>query len=290
MRVLVAVLLYLVASSAWACLHFDKNFNGQLTEGRQEFFLYHDGKNAHMILRTHLHSDRFPKEVAWVLPLPVLPSKYEEVDGPFFQELSSLFPNQMLKIGDSKGRGGFGAASNKPMKVHERVDVGNYQIQPIEILQDNSTAELNSWLKKNGFIPMPDEKQKKYLKKGAVFLAIRMTMNHPVPGELISKPLHITYAADRLTVPLLFTHDTRTFDLNVFVFSKKEMKQDLSKMYLEKKASIAYKDEHMKPFLDAILRDQKGFITLYQAEGLNTEKKKLKDVKEDPVFLLTHLN
>ena len=176
------------------------------------------------------------------------------------------------------------------IKVHDLVVTDHYQIQPIEILKDGSAQEFNAWLQANKFNPMPYENQKYYLKKGATFLAICMKMNKPLAGELRSKPLHVVYRAGDLSFPLKFTHDYRRFDLDLFVFSKKELQNDLAKQFLKLDASHAYsgKQGHF-PFIDALIGKQEGFVTRYVGEGINSKEKQTKSLKQDPSFRLVDL-
>ena len=269
------------------CLHYQDSYRGVLSDVRQDVFLYQQDEDAHMVVRTQLKANKFPREIAWVLPLPSMPSKYEEIDGPLFMELEGFFTEIKSNRFGSKGEGvkkESVAGTSAKIKVYKKVDVGSYQIQPIEILHDDSAIELNAWLKKNKFNTMPDKLQKPYLKKGATFLAIRMPMNHPASGELISKPLHIVYKTKQLTFPIRFTHENRLIDLNVFVFNQNEPKENLEKFYLKKVGSVAYKDKDLVPFVDDLIGKQTGFLTLYYATDLNTVTKKLSKLTEDPVF------
>ncbi|MBL7554329.1 MAG: DUF2330 domain-containing protein [Bdellovibrionaceae bacterium] len=277
--------IVLVTSTSEACLHYPDSKKIKITEGLQEFFVFHDGENAHIILRTQLSASKFPKEIAWVLPFPALPAAYKEVDGPLFQELSQQFvqfeSNLMQKgRGGALGNDGGGAG----IKVHDQVQVGGFQIQPIEILKETGGDELNTWLQKNKFNPMPVDKQKRYLKKGAAFLAIRMKMNKPGEADLVSRPLQVMYPATSIAVPMLFTHEGRTFDMDIYVFSSKEMKTDLSKQYLKKVATVPYSREHARPMIESIIGERKGWITKYSGKELNSVTKKLSQVTQDPVF------
>lgn len=284
------VFIQLSISIASACLHYPKSYKSQLTEGMQEFFLFHDGKSAHMILRTELSANKFPKEIAWVLPFPSLPSKYEEVDGPLFQELSALFESRATDRGfGSKGMPATEGIGSNSIKVHEKVVVGNYQIQPIEILSDKGGQELNNWLTKNKFNPMPQDKQTRYLHKGAAFLAIRMEMNRPDAETFLSKPLHVTYPSDTLAVPMLFTHEGRKFDMDIYVYSQKEMKLELGKLYFDRRETVPYKRKRLKPIMENLIGDNPGWITRYSARELNSKEKPLKALKQDPSFALTLL-
>lgn len=276
------------SENTYACLHFDNTYKGRLQEGQQEYFVFHDGENAHMIVRTELAANKFPKEIAWVIPFPTLPSKYQEEENVLFKEIYDLFQESSLT--STKGMiggqddGGNGVPNSK-ISVKETVQVGGYQIQPIEILADKAGNEFNQWLKKNKFNSMPMRIQKYYLKKGAVFLAIRMNMNLPNQSSLLSKPLHIIYKSDQIGVPMKFTHDQRQFDMDIYAFSKKKLNKDFSKMYLKKEKEISYKNEHLSPFLDSLIGSQKeGYITKYVGHKLNQKGLETRKIKYDPSF------
>lgn len=288
-QLLFVVILFLV-KNAFACLHFSKDFKGSLTEGTQEFLVFHDGQNAHMVLRTELMAKKYPKEIAWVLPFPSLPSKYEEVEGPLFFELDQLFPEKKVDYASSKGMpSAAGFEGRGGVKIHQSVTVGNYQIHPIEILNEKSGEELNQWLTKNKFNSMPKDKQKRYIKKGATFLAIRMNLNRPSGRSLQSRPLHVVYKSENLSVPILFTHDNRVFDLKLYVFTQKEINTDFSGLYLDRIGSVPYKNEHLRPMIDSFIGGKVGWITYYNGKELNSSKKKLNLLTEDPTFLNQNL-
>ena len=293
MKTLIYILTVLsfYSTSAFSCLHYPNTYKSRLQEGLQEIFMFHDGKNAHMVVRTKLEAKKFPSEVAWVLPFPSLPSKYEETQGVLFREIKSYLPEtDSARFGHSEKGLGRGSGAAKGFKVHDTVVLDSYKIQPIEILSEGVGNEFNAWLKANKFNPMPLENQKYYLKKGAVFLAIRMSLNLPDVGRLESKPLHIVYPSDKLSVPMKFTHDTRQFDLDLYVFSKNELKKDLTKMYLVRKDSGAYENKRNTPFLDSLLGKQKGFITRYSGHGLNKNGQLINKLATDPEFTISDLN
>jgi hypothetical protein len=276
-----------LGASAHGCYFYPPGKKFSVVDGTEDVFLFHDKVNAHLVVRTTLRAKKFPANFAWVLPLPSLPSKYEEIDGPFFQELSRLLPNQ--KEEGIKGQFGRPIESpagsrSKAIQVHESVAMGQFVIQPIEILKDNSSAELNQWLKNNHFASSFHKNQGDYLKKGAAFLAIRVQMNSPSATELVSRPLHIVYKSEHLSFPLRYNHVGRTFDLNVYIFSEQELKKDLKSYYLERDFAAAYDNKRELPFVDAIIGNHKGFLTRYAGEKLNSNKKKLTELKEDPIF------
>ena len=79
---------------ALACIHPPTGYKGApVTEREKLAFLFHDGVNAHLVLRTVLAAKGgLPEMMAWVVPLPSLPSKYAEAPAELFEELRALIP------------------------------------------------------------------------------------------------------------------------------------------------------------------------------------------------------
>lgn len=267
-----------------SCLHFDQSYRTGITEGTKAVFLFHDGKNAHLVIRTDLKSEKgdLPAELAWVLPLPSVPSKYEEIDAGVFDDLASYDVVRRSR-NDGVEKNLKMQATPQGIVVHAEHEVGNYRIQPIEILSENSGDELDRWLLQNHFNTMPRDKQRPYLKKGSVFLAIKMKLAGK-PAEL--KPIHIVYASKTLSFPLRFTHDTRTFDLDLFVLSDDaELEPGIESDYIYKEWQITL----MKPkpgskLASLVGPERTGNLAKFMARGLNTQNKMLKNLDRDPTF------
>jgi hypothetical protein len=192
-----------------ACMHTPVDYKFSVRETTQEALLYHDGVNAHLIIRTGLQSTgALPKTLAWVLPLSALPVHYQEEDEGLFRQLYEAFVRhyKSAKRQDPLAQGLQGG-----IKVHETLQVGSYEVSPIEILSDGAGGELNQWLSAHGFGTMPVERQRYYLHKGAAFLALRLS---GLQGTIVGvKPLHIVYPADKASLPLKFSF--RPFDVRL---------------------------------------------------------------------------
>ena len=220
---MIAGLVLASSLPASACMYFDKAFDRKLfEETEREAFMFRDAQAVNLILKTGF-TGKMPPKLAWVFPLPSKPLSYKEVDADIFGELREHFvPMTKGGLTDS-----LGAPSNslrsmpKSITIHEKVVVGGYEIIPIEILSEKSAGdEMNSWLRSQNFIELPARIQKPYLKKGAYFLAIRMT---PRGDDLSVKPLWVRYVSNEMTFPLRFTHDERTFDFTLYILGADAM-------------------------------------------------------------------
>lgn len=282
MRALLICLL--VTAPAFACLHYDKNFKYKIKEGTKAALLFHDGKNAHLVVRTDVSIDgkgKLPGTLSWVMPFPSLPSKYEEVSENIFTDIEQILQGSL----DWQGSRGYGGVGNKGIKVHETKIVGNYKIEPIEITSDTAGNEFNDWLTKRKLNPMPAENQKYYLKKGAVFLAITAKLGGTA-AKL--KPLHIVYKSDQLSFPMKFTHDTRVFDLDLYVIAGKlPVPLDYEPFYLELGPGQPFEPTADKGQLKHLLKlvgKTKGSLFKMTGRELNKGSKKLAALPADPSF------
>jgi hypothetical protein len=207
--------LILLFPSAQGCLYFDSNYDpGLFQETQREALLFRDSSDpgvVNLILKSSVQG-QLPPKLAWVVPLPSNPLDYREVDPEIFQELRKFFQDSYQTRGAGENEI---PKVPQSISVHAKKTVGNYEIVPIEILSEESGGkELNKWLKEQGFIELPSEVQKPYLKKGATFLAIKLK---PSGDNLELKPLLIRYRSPEMRFPLRFTHDYRTFDLDLYI-------------------------------------------------------------------------
>lgn len=294
----IGLLLFFVVTSsiALACLHYPVGLTEPLKEGTKHVFMYHDGKNAHMIINTDIsiNAGPRPETIAWVLPFPSKPSKYEEVDAALFAELKDLLKKQPAASLGGMDRGGSPKGiATKGIKLHTIKYVGKYKIQPIEILTEDSGKELSQWLEQNGFNLMPDDKQKPYLKKGAFFLAVKLKLGKSQQNRFDLKPLHIVYPSTTLSFPLRFTHDTRVFGIELFVFSPynintshRETQTYIPEKYLTEITSFHYNKKEMNkrlyPSLIRRLGKLDGYLYRFTGEDLNSPGKLLSELERDP--------
>src|SRR6185503_9361078 len=71
-----------------ACPHVPPDYKFSVKETTKEAVIYHDGVNAHLIIRTGFASmGPFPDSMAWIIPLPSLPLSYKVEDKQLFKEL-----------------------------------------------------------------------------------------------------------------------------------------------------------------------------------------------------------
>lgn len=289
------LLLGLCASSQ-ACVHTPRTYKGMVSEKTKEALLFNDGANTHLIIRTNLRasSGALPDALAWVIPLPALPSHYEETDPGIFAELFRVVEtaNESRKIHvEMKGlRTASVQFMSKSILVHPMQTVGSYQVQPIEVLDPkNAGSELNSWLLANGFGAVPPENQRYYLKRGSVFLALKL---HGLSGSFSDvKPLHIVYKSSVLSLPLKFSTHSGVFDVEMYAFTPRPLDQDLLKAdNLFGDPSVKIADASAAPLLWQLAGHKRGYLTRYEGRDLNQPYSQVKLFASDPAIDLRKNN
>lgn len=173
-----------------------------------------DPDTVNLVVKSGVKGE-LPEDMAWVFPLPSVPDDYKEIEGDIFSELGKFFSERApIPRGAPPGMWRKGMIA-QGIIVHEKETVGDYEIVPIEIADEAIGGEaLNQWLRRQGYAEVGEEIQGPYLKKGAAFLAIKVK---PKSDSTELKPLLIRYRSEEMRFPLRFSHNDRTFDLNLYL-------------------------------------------------------------------------
>ena len=295
-KLLVIFMLCALGQMASACIHAPRGEQHRryaVTEKTKQALLFHDGENAHLVIKTSLEAASqsegtmsLPPFMAWVIPLPSLPSKYEEADSQLFKQLYEATEPQ-------KGFGCVGRSEEEAMpvtgginsapaiKVHATELVGDYEITPVEMLTHDAGDALNEWLVKNGFGKVPKENQAFYVSKGVVFLALKIKKLSGVFADL--KPLHIVYKSDKAMLPLKFSTHSGTFDVMLWTFTGQPLPQGEFQDYYLKSQGIT---KHVKRgqvwALDKISAGSSGYLQRFQGYSINASYRPVKNFNADP--------
>lgn len=281
----------LLASAALACIHPPIAYQGAVSERLKEAFMFHDGQLAHLVLRTSLRAQgALPESMAWVIPLPSLPKVMEEADEHLFADLFSLTsrpaPPQPQARPAAKGELKATAAAAPAIRVHAVTVAGNYRLQPIEILSELAGAELNAWLAANGFGSVPAENQRFYLKKGAVFLAVRADALKGKEVEL--KPLHLAYPADNPALPLKFSSHSGVFDVLLYTLTPEKPPQDsLKAFHLEMIHSVEVRGADLAlraSGVHKLIGSRAGWLSRFRGTDFNSAGRFVTELGTDPAF------
>ena len=288
-------LLAAPAPPASACIHVPRTYKGVVTEKTKEALLFHDGVNAHLIIKTNLFaaSGKLPDTMAWVIPLPSLPSHYEEADPALFPELFRV-TERAKEAGGSHLRSGEksmrGLTASSAITVHPAQTIGSYLVQPVEIMDPkNAGSELNHWLLANGFGSVPPQNQQYYLRKGAVFLCLKIRGLNGGFSDI--KPLHIVYKSDTLALPLKFSTHSGAFNVEMYVFTPHAINPRLlAASGLNGDTSVAIQSASDAVRLWQIAGGRPGFLTRFEGYGYNGSGLTVRDLKADPAIDLRRNN
>ena len=283
----VAVVAPMVAR---ACVHVPRTYKGTVTEKTKEALLFHDGVNAHLIIRTNLQasSGSLPETIAWVIPLPSLPSHYEEADPGIFPEMfQAIEKANEDRAGEAATQGATKAAmapTPESIRVHPMQTIGNYQVQPVEVRDlKNAGGALNHWLVANGFRAVPTEIQRPYLKKGAVFLTLRLHGLHGGFSDI--KPLHIVYRSDTLSLPLKFSSNSGVFDVEMYAYTPGLLKGALlGGDHLCADPSVRVQEAADAPLLWRATGNKAGYLTRFEGWNFNGPRRSVRDLPSDPTI------
>jgi hypothetical protein len=271
-------LLFLAVLSL-ACIHPPKDYPGKLGSKVQEYLFFATGDEIHLVMNQRVQSDRpLPGMLAWVVPLPAVPTAY-------FQERDSLFET-LFRATEPRMRGGGPVSLSATIQVHGTVHVGAYEIVPIEVRDTAAGKDVNAWLEANGFRTVPPAGLRYYLKPKACFLAIKV---RALSGnENVLHPLHVVYRATEARVPLKFFANAGVFDAYVYLPIRADSVPDQAGL---KAAGFSVTGGAA---LDSALRAGLGLKGLpgdsrmfqrYLAKNLNTPGNPLSGWREDPQVL-----
>ncbi len=267
-----------LANAVIACPHVPKDYTCSIAETTKQALIFHDGKFAHLIVSTSFQADGpLPKSMAWIIPLPSLPVSYKEEDGALFRTLFEAFEKHAFYRSVAKNPG-------PGIKVHEPVRAGSYLIHPIEILSRSAGTELNTWLEGNGYNPVPAESQRRYLRPGAVFLAVNF---EGLSGNTIeAKPLHIIYPAKCSSLPLGFSAGSGVFDVYLYTLTEKYSNGELCNFgFAPQPVSWDMETGHPPAGLVKLLRELGGtgrYLSRFYARDFNAPGRWVGTLTEDP--------
>lgn len=218
--------LCLLAPSA-ACIHAPKDYAGSVAQSGQTAIVFWDQGVEDLVLRPAYVSKggKAPASLAWVIPVPSAPQSYGIVKESAFQALFKAWERNESLATDSlrsapKGR------SNGGIEFLKKAVVGEYEIQPIKATGPAGAKALNAWLVAKGFGAVPEENMAYYVQREWVWLCVKAN-TRAASGKL--RPLRVTFKTPRPVYPLKFSTHQGTFDLTLWVVTRKPLK-DLAKV------------------------------------------------------------
>ena len=284
-----ALLLLLAGPPCLACIHTPASYHQIVTEKTKQALLFHEGRNAHLVIQTDLQAPgRLPDTVAWVIPVPVLPTHYAEADPGLFPELFRVTESAEEKQWKGVRTKSIPLAASIPapaIRIHALQVVGHYRIRPIEIMSVRSAGSaLNRWLLGNGFGAFPLQDQRPYLHKGSVFLAV--TMVHLSGRSVNIRPLHIVYPSTRVALPLKLSTNSGIFDVLLYTFTPRPLRGDTfgqSRLYPDGPA-VPVSNAAQAPLLAQLTGGRPGYLMRFLGRAFNRPGWSVRQLPADPGF------
>ena len=220
-----------------ACLHASGGAQSKETwvkQTNQTALILFDGARQELILSADYYSADPLKSIAWILPIPALPTRYETASTELFPALNKwarLKRKPRLLRAKGKGRPTVKSSRRRRplIRLAEPAQVGPYQIQPIQASGVEALTTLNKWMESNGFAALPEEGLKYYLERSWTFLAIKVDPSKDVE-TLSSKgglqPLRVSFPSERVIFPLKFSTHMGEFSARIYVLSSVKFERD----------------------------------------------------------------
>ena len=276
MRTLFAIsvvgLLALVASTpVESCCMVPATYKGTISQSAQEAVIFHADGREELILKINykITGDTLPDKFAWVITVPNTPDSYEVAGAKLFEE---MFPwAEKLVVPPSKGDDGKNGRGHG-LEIGKPVKVGPYTIQPVKALGKEALKGLNDWLADNGFPKEDPDHMIYFVVNKFTFLCVKF--EPPKGQEAVNAdggvpPLHLSFKSDNPYYPLRFSSRQGVFDVNLYVFTKKDFDYQKSSESLDR-INIG----KARPFLTNVEVAPKDFPRLLKAVY---EKSKFKD-------------
>ena len=234
------------AAPTQACLHPEEEFKYPIKAGAQRGLVYFDNGYQHMVVRPGYKVDAEGLTVkndavegftslAWVIPLPSLPDRYEEASEEMFTEL-----DEFTQAYETVGRNSADSPrenrhsledQNSGAEFLEPVKVGSYTIQPVKAHGEIGGLELNGWLKDNKFGAIDAKVLEYYIEKDWYWLAVKLENKAGLPASGNVKPLHMGFKTETPVYPLKIQQGRGALDLELWVITKSEIDTEASRKF-----------------------------------------------------------
>ncbi|MBI4229346.1 MAG: DUF2330 domain-containing protein [Planctomycetes bacterium] len=227
--VLAVTALGALQAGARACICAPRDYKGSHEETAQEAIVFWQEGREDLVLKvdyrlTPAQGEALPASLAWVIPVPAVPDRYEEEDPDIFVDMFEAWEKQtnppLPVASESEQVPSFGDEEPVGIDLLPKATVGAYEIQPIRTRGSEGAAALDAWLGGNGFGTVPPGDMAYYVERDWVWLAIRI---HPTEGEgtLAAegglRPLRISFASEGIVYPLKFSTGQGVFDVNLYL-------------------------------------------------------------------------
>lgn len=224
-----------------ASVHPNEDFHHYVDSGAQRGLLFWDNNRQELVIQPgyrintiDIGEDEFTPDgnleaftsFAWVLPLPTLPDKYQEVDPGLFDDIAKFTAVESRLPAGSDGRDTSDTGSiisgsdSDEIEFLEALEVGDYKIQTIKANGEEGKEELADWLKNNGFGEVDERILRYYVEKEFYWVAIKLEAKDGLPPTGQLKPLHVSFESAYPVYPFKINDKQGAFDLQLWVITR----------------------------------------------------------------------
>jgi hypothetical protein len=172
---------------------------------KQEAVLIPDGEKVTVILRTHFL--RGPDEVAWLVPVPEMPTHIGQRSDDIFGKLDAMTSPRFL-LEEYHGGFSFGCSLAAPTRVPLMAGVrheasGTAGMIQYDVLSASSAKNLTAWLATNQYATPAgiEDSLDPYIAKGFHFLAMRLRPEASTAETQAPRAISYCYAAPSMGPP-----------------------------------------------------------------------------------------
>lgn len=211
--------LALTPADAEACFHVASKV--EVGQFEQQAVIFHRDGQQDLVVRIGLEASGPVESLGWVLPVPSLPDSYGVYDGEIFEELDEAVDlrerrQRGLTVGTSS------PAESMRVQEHPSASAGPFRIQPIEVDPDRGVAPLQEWLTVNDFETLDASQLQYYVRRGWVFLAIRVDPQegqaHLEQGGRLPA-LRASFASEHAVYPLKMSTHQGVFPVRFYLIT-----------------------------------------------------------------------
>ncbi len=216
------------APTAQACLHPAGTRAKRVTQSGQQALILHDGETEDLVLRVDYQGLRAPS-LAWVLPVPAVPTAYEAMEPGLFEALGEWIDLRREPAQRPRAKGTVASAPRpSTLTLLPPVSVGPFEIQPIRAQGTAAASELEAWMTEHGFTAIPTEALQYYVDRSWTFLAVKID---PAPDESFDRkgglpPLRVTFPSKDVVYPLKLSTHMGRFTARVHVVTARSLPPD----------------------------------------------------------------
>ncbi len=207
-------LLLLWSPSALACMHAAGKNTKPVVQAGQEAIIFHAAGVQDLLIKA-APADAGDGALAWVLPVPSVPTLYKAVGAAAFDQLHRQVA--LMRQGPQPRSRSAAKSAGSAIRLLPAAQAGPFVIQPIQGAGPKASVALNEWMSSNGFAQIPAAGLDYYVRRGWTFLAVKLSPNR---GKATLPALHLRFESERAVYPLKLSTHGGVFAARIYLFTE----------------------------------------------------------------------